>query len=191
MKREQPTREKILDVVFELVYMHGYNGTSMSMILKVCDIPKGSLYHFFKSKKAMVISVIKERLGPKMDIFFTFEPIEGKDGIDAIIEAVLAISKNPMLIMYGCPLNRLNQEMSPVDDEFDREITLLYDHLKEKIVLLLNRSDLQEDTDIDSLADFVIETVWGALSMSPKQSSSRRYLHSVKHLISYLRSLRK
>ena len=191
MNKEQPTREKILDVVFELVYMHGYNGTSMSMILKACGIPKGSLYHFFKSKKAMVISVIKERLGPKMDIFFTFEPIEGKDGIDAIIEAVLAISKNPMLIMYGCPLNRLNQEMSPVDDEFDREITLLYDHLKEKIVLLLSQSDIQDHTDIDSLADFVIETVWGALSLSPKQSSPKRYLHSIKHLISYLRSLRK
>lgn len=191
MNKEQPTREKILDIVFELVYIHGYNGTSMSMILKACGIPKGSLYHFFKSKKVMVLTVIKERLGPKMDLFFTFEPIEGKDGIDAIIEAVLAISKNPMLIMYGCPLNRLNQEMSPVDDEFDREIILLYDHLKEKIVLLLSQSDIQDHADIDSLADFVIETVWGALSLSPKQSSPKRYLHSIKHLISYLRSLRK
>ncbi|WP_256444116.1 TetR/AcrR family transcriptional regulator [Sulfurovum mangrovi] len=49
MNREQPTREKILDVVFELVYMHGYNGTSMSMILKSCDIPKGSLYQSIES----------------------------------------------------------------------------------------------------------------------------------------------
>ena len=191
MNKEQPTREKILNIVFELVYMHGYNGTSMSMILNACGIPKGSLYHFFKSKKEMVLTVIKERLGPKMDMFFTFEPIEGKDGIDAIIEAVLFISKNPMLIKYGCPLNRLNQEMSPVDDDFDREITLLYDHLKAKIVQLLKQSELKPNTDINSLADFVIETVWGALSLSPKQSTPKRYLHSVKHLNSYLRSLRK
>ncbi|MDD3592064.1 MAG: TetR/AcrR family transcriptional regulator [Sulfurovum sp.] len=191
MNKEQSTREKILDVVFELVYIHGYNGTSMSMILKACDIPKGSLYHFFKSKKEMVLTVIKERLGPKMDLFFTFNPIEGKDGIDAIIEAILTISKNPMLIKYGCPLNRLNQEMSPVDKDFDREITLLYDHLKAKIIVLLKQSELKSKTDMDSLSDFVIETVWGALSLSPSQSSSRRYLHSIKHLNSYLISLRK
>ncbi|MDM5271797.1 TetR/AcrR family transcriptional regulator [Sulfurovum sp. zt1-1] len=191
MNKEQPTREKILDVVFELVYMHGYNGTSMSMILKACGIPKGSLYHFFKSKKEMVLTVIKERLGPKMDIFFTFELIAGKDGIDSIIDAVLTIANNPMLIKYGCPLNRLNQEMSPLDEDFDREITLLYDHIKAKIIVLLRQSELKPDTDVDSLSDFVIETVWGALSLSPTQSSTGRYLHSVKHLNSYLGSLRK
>ncbi|MEA2099688.1 MAG: TetR/AcrR family transcriptional regulator, partial [Campylobacterota bacterium] len=53
MKTKQPTREKILDAVFALVYVNGYNGTSMAMILKECGIPKGSLYHYFKSKKEM------------------------------------------------------------------------------------------------------------------------------------------
>lgn len=190
MIKEQPTREKILDVVFELVYIHGYNGTSMSMILKECGIPKGSLYHFFKSKKEMVIAVIRERLAPKMDQFFTFEPVEGKDGIESIVHAVVHVSQNKMLVTYGCPLNRLNQEMSPVDETFDKEITVLYENLKAKVVSLLQVSDLKEGTDIDSLADYVIETVWGALSLSPSQSSRHRYLHSVKHLNSYLRSLR-
>lgn len=70
MKHSQPTREKILDVVYALVYIHGYNGTSMSMILKECGIPKGSLYHFFTSKKEMVLAVLKERISPKMDEFY-------------------------------------------------------------------------------------------------------------------------
>lgn len=190
MNKEQPTREKILDVVFELVYIHGYNGTSMSMILKKCGIPKGSLYHFFKSKKEMVLAVIKERLDPKMDSFFGFEPQEGIDGLDSIIKAVLKISQNSMLVEHGCPLNRLNQEMSPLDDNFDREITKIYDKLKGRILRLLNNSSLKEEIDIDSLADYIIEAVWGALSLSPNQSSKNRYLHSVKHLNNYLRSLK-
>ena len=144
MKKEQPTREKILDVVFELVYIHGYNGTSMSMILEACGIPKGSLYHFFKSKKEMVLAVVKERIGPKMNQFFGFEPEEGVDGIDSIIYTVLKIAQTPMLIQHGCPLNRLNQEMTPVDEEFDREITLIYEHLKERILNLLSHSTLKE-----------------------------------------------
>lgn len=190
MNKTQPTREKILDVVFELVYIHGYNGTSMSMILKECDIPKGSLYHFFKSKKEMVLAVIQERLDPKMDQFFGFEPQKGVDGLDSIIKAVLKISQNSMLVENGCPLNRLNQEMSPIDPDFDREITLIYDKLKERIFRLLTHSSLREDIDKDSLADYIIEAVWGALSLSPKQSSKHRYLHSIKHLNNYLRSLK-
>jgi len=45
------TKDKILDTTFMLVYKYGYNGTSTSMILKECNIPKGSLYHHFNSKK--------------------------------------------------------------------------------------------------------------------------------------------
>ena len=190
MNKTQPTREKILDVVFELVYRHGYNGTSMSMILSECGVPKGSLYHFFKSKKEMVLAVIRERLAPRVETSFNFEKIEGKDGIESIIHAVMHISKNPKLITYGCPLNRLNQEMSPIDTDFDREITILYDNLKSKIVALLSQSDLREGIAIDPLADYIIEAVWGALSLSPSQSSRHRYLHSIKHLNAYLRSLK-
>jgi len=189
--KEQPTREKILDVVFKLVYIHGFNGTSMSMILKECGIPKGSLYHFFKSKKAMVLAVIQERLDPKMEQFFGFEPQEGVDGIDSIIKAVLKISQNPMLVEYGCPLNRLNQEMSPIDRDFDREITIIYDKLKARILRLLKSSTIDSSIDRDSLADYIIEAVWGALSLSPTQSSKHRYLHSINHLNNYLRLLKK
>jgi len=62
--KRQPVRESILDVVFKLVYTHKYNDTSMSMILKE------SLYHYFKSKKEVLLAVIKERLHPQMDEFY-------------------------------------------------------------------------------------------------------------------------
>lgn len=87
----QSTREKILDEVFKLVYIHGYNGTSMSMILLACEIPKGSLYHFFTSKKEMVLAVLRERIAPRMDAFYHFEACEGQHAIDTVIDAVLKV----------------------------------------------------------------------------------------------------
>jgi len=190
MNKTQPTREKILDVVFELVYIHGYNGTSMSMILKNCGIPKGSLYHFFKSKKQMVLAVIEERLAPKMEQFFALEPQEGVDGVDLITQTTLKIAQNPMLVANGCPLNRLNQEMSSIDSDFDRAITQIYDNLQERIVRLLENSTLAKNIDKANLADYIIHAVWGALSLSPSQSSKERYLASTQHLNNYLRSLK-
>ena len=191
MKNKQPTREKILDAVFKLVYINGYNGTSMAMILKECDIPKGSLYHYFKSKKEMVLAVVKERISPRMDEFYLLDEVKGEEGIDTIITAILRVTKKDVLVSYGCPLNRLNQEMSPVDSDFEFEINIIYEKIKNKIVKLLNNSLHDNSIDSNSLAEYIIAGVWGALSLSPKQSSKKRYLESVNHLINYLKSIKK
>ncbi len=190
MQTEHPTREKILDAVYELVYIHGYNGTSMSMILEACAIPKGSLYHFFKSKKALVLSVLKERIAPKMDEFYELKESSEGATLNTVIINILKLTKKERSIIYGCPLNRLNQEMSAVDKDFEREVTIIYDHIKSKLVSVLERSHLKEDVDTDSLADYIIESIWGALSLPPKQSSKERYLRSIAHLVNYLKSLK-
>ena len=191
MNKEQPTREKILDAVFKLVYINGYNGTSMAMILKECGIPKGSLYHFFKSKKEMVLAVVKERISPRMDEFYALDVVDGEEGIETIIVAILRVAKKDVLVSYGCPLNRLNQEMSPVDADFEVAINGIYERLTSKIVILLENSSLQESVDVNSLAEYIIAGVWGVLSLSPEQSSKKRYLSTVNHLITYLKSLQK
>ncbi len=186
----QPTREKILDAVFKLVYINGYNGTSMAMILKECEIPKGSLYHYFKSKKEMVLAVVKERINPRMDEFYQLDVEDSEDGIETLIASMLKVSKKEILVSFGCPLNRLNQEMSPVDADFEEAINAIYERLKKKIVLLLQNSQLQKDVDINSLAEYIIATVWGSISLSPKQSSSKRYLSTISHLVAYLKTLK-
>ena len=190
MKDKQPTREKILDAVFKLVYINGYNGTSMAMILKECGIPKGSLYHFFKSKKEMVLAVVKERIAPRMDEFYALDEVEGENGVKTIINAMLRVTKKEVLVSYGCPLNRLNQEMSPVDADFEVAINAIYEKLVNKIIRLLENSSLKEGTDISSLSEYIIAGVWGALSLSPTRSSKKRYLSSINHLVTYLKSLK-
>jgi len=188
---KQPTREKILDAVFKLVYINGYNGTSMAMILQECNIPKGSLYHFFKSKKEMVLAVVKERIAPRMDEFYVLNEVEGESGIDTIIVAILNVSEKELLVSYGCPLNRLNQEMSPVDADFEIAINTIYEKIKNKTVRLLENSTLEDGVNSSSLAEYIIGSVWGALSLSPKQSSKKRYLDSINHLTNYLKALKK
>ena len=190
MNQTQPTREKILDAVFALVYVNGYNGTSMAMILKECGIPKGSLYHYFKSKKEMVLAVVKERLSPRMDEFYKLEVVDDEHGIDTIIASILRVTHKEELVQFGCPLNRLNQEVSPIDADFEVEINIIYEKIKAKIKSLLDNSSLKEGVESDSLAEFIISSVWGNLSLSPAQSSKKRYLASTQHLINYLKSLK-
>jgi len=188
-ENEKKTREKILDVLFKLVYIYGYHGASMSMILKECNIPKGSLYHHFTSKKEMVLAVLKERILPRIEDFYALN-IEEAFGMDTLIDMIVKISSKDELVMYGCPLNRLNQEMAPLDEDFEYEINLIYEKMRMKLKRLLAQSDLKKGVSQDSLAEFIIGSVWGNLALSPKQSSKQRYLESISHLIAYLQSLK-
>jgi len=191
MTQKQPTREKILDITYMLVYTNGYNGTSISTILKECEIPKGSLYHHFKSKQDIVLTIIKERLFQSMDNFYDFSNPQDKHPLDILIDSIVKVSQKEMLIKYGCPLNRLNQEMSSIDKKFENAINPIYNHIKEKIILLLQNVDFNTPINLENLSEYIIASVWGALSLSPNQSSKERYLNTVNFLISYLNSIRK
>jgi len=122
-----------------------------------------------------------------MDEFFGFKKIKGQNGIDTIIKTIKKISQNEFLINYGCPLNRLNQEMGNLDDDFEKKINSIYENITTKIVNILNETSIK---DKDSLAQFIITSVWGALSLSAKQASKKRYLKNISHLINYLESLK-
>jgi len=45
--KKQTTRDKLLDITFEEVYIHGYTATSVDTILQKASVPKGSMYHHF------------------------------------------------------------------------------------------------------------------------------------------------
>ena len=56
MKKEKTksSRDKLLDVTFNEVYKYGYCGAATANILKKAGVPRGSMYHHFESKKALV-----------------------------------------------------------------------------------------------------------------------------------------
>ena len=80
--------------------------------------------------------------------------------------------------------------MSPVDADFDEAINSIYERLTAKIETLLETTQLKENVDKASLAEFIIATVWGSISLSPKNSSVSRYQATINHLVNYLKSLK-
>lgn len=49
--KTQDTRQHILEVGYELVVNKGFTGVGLSELLRSADVPKGSFYHYFKSKE--------------------------------------------------------------------------------------------------------------------------------------------
>jgi len=193
--KKQNTREKLLDITFEEVYIHGYNATSVDAILKKAQIPKGSMYHHFKSKKELVLAMVEERLFPKMDIFFKYEKEEGKSVIDSIRATLVFIAKNKPLVTYGCPLYRLMVELSPVDEEFDILLSSKVNDMQKSAALLLQKGkdidEFNDSLDTEAFAGFLLSSVWGILSLSPTLSSSKNFLKQSKYILKELESYKK
>jgi TetR/AcrR family transcriptional repressor of nem operon len=52
------TKEEIVRNAIELFRKQGYNGTSMNDLAQACGLQKGSFYHYFSSKEALMREVL-------------------------------------------------------------------------------------------------------------------------------------
>ncbi|MDN3611923.1 TetR/AcrR family transcriptional regulator [Vibrio ostreicida] len=73
----QDTRQHILEVGYQLVVTKGFTAVGLSELLKAADVPKGSFYHYFKSKErfgeALIDDYIKTYLARIHGILATDE----------------------------------------------------------------------------------------------------------------------
>lgn len=53
------TKERLIQCGMQLIGEKSYNGAGLSEILKTADVPKGSFYHYFKSKEDFAVSVVE------------------------------------------------------------------------------------------------------------------------------------
>jgi len=194
MDRQRKTREKLIDAMEEALRIYGYQGTSLSALLKTLHIPKGSMYHYFKGKKALVLAMVQERLFPKMEAFFDFSPREGQGVTEALRDTFAAMSRNKPLITYGCPLYRLMVELSPVDQEFDALLTTKVAQLRTELAALLQRGiesgEFSVTLDTEAFAAYLLESTWGVLSLSPSLSSSRHFIAHSRFILDTLNTYR-
>jgi TetR/AcrR family transcriptional repressor of nem operon len=58
-QKTNDTRLHILNVGYELIVNQGFTAVGLSQLLKAADVPKGSFYHYFKSKEAFGEALIE------------------------------------------------------------------------------------------------------------------------------------
>lgn len=87
MKKDtQLTRQHIIDSGYTLISSKGFTNVGLSQILKYADVPKGSFYHYFKSKeqfgKEIISDYFKHYLHSIDELFSTNKGT----GLDRLIE---------------------------------------------------------------------------------------------------------
>lgn len=168
----------ILDKGIELFRLNGYHNTGIRDILKACDMPKGSFYHFFESKEDFVIKTINH-----------FEEMIGKDFNKNLSDESLSYYeriKNHFQIhikwyvekdfKVGCLLGNLSTEVAGTIDPVSNAISAVYDRWSRGLASFIekgqNQGEIIEDIDALHLANFLFDSFNGALGRMKVERSS-------------------
>lgn len=186
------TREKLLDVAYEEFYRNGYYATSIDKILKKANMNKGSMYHFFKSKKELTLAVIKERLkkysNERYSVLLEYE--------SNIIEEILKLFKKQDLFDFniGCKINNFVQELSSKDEDFKNaleDVYLNFEQIIEKALENAKKANEIEYEDTKALSIFIVASVEGCLGTAKKSQNGQVFYDCFSQLEFFLNSIKK
>lgn len=195
MSKASATRLTILQKAFELIYMHGYQATSVDEIIAQTQVTKGAFYYHFKNKEEMGLAMIRELMATVMYEAHV-KPLSGSDDPVKDLYGLLhyLLLEDPFLqVKYGCPAGNLTQEMSPVNDAFNQALSTLVDQWQQAIVQCIENGKaagrIRQDVDGLQVAYFVMSGYWGIRNFGKLANSTAPYISYLKGLKFYLESL--
>lgn len=185
------SREKLLDITFDEIYQNGYNASSVDKILKKASMNKGSLYHFFKSKKELVLCVVEEKLSKYIEE--KYSKLLNYD--ENICEEIIKLIKNREDYDYkcGCRVNNLIQELSSVDKDFQLALEKVYFRFENIFEQALNKAVNNGEirkTDTKALAMYIVASIEGCLGTAKKSQDGKYFYICISQLELFLKSFK-
>jgi TetR/AcrR family transcriptional repressor of nem operon len=185
------TKEKLLAVTFEEIYENGYYSTSVDKILKKAKMNKGSMYHYFKGKKELVLAVIDAHVYAYIDKKYSVI----LDVEDKYINSMFRVLKNRDSFNFtlGCRLNSLVQELSHHDKDFKEALEKVYVRFENIILKVLEKA--QENKEIEhpnlkQLSVFVVASIEGCLSTAKKSQDGIIFASCMEQLEYYFEKIK-
>lgn len=193
MPRVSDTRERLIGSARYLFWERGFAGTTMSDLLAHAEVNSGSFYHFFESKEALLRAVLEAYIDALRPMVVEPAFATAEDPISRIF-AILAGYRERILqtdCRYGCPLGRLALEIDPenrpahnlIAENFQGWITVIRECLEQA------KNRLPPETDLDSLATYVLAVMEGGVMISRSYGTVEPFDRTVTALKEHFRLL--
>ena len=189
---ENNTRKNLIDSAFSEIYSKGYQGASLTAILKNAKVHKGSMYHFFESKKDMALVCIKEKIYERFVQRYSLILALEKGYLEAFIDGIKDTTQRDF--NKGCPIANIVQEMSNIDEDFKVLMEEIYQSFRKNIKDILDISiqkNEMKECDTTKLALYIASTLEGAILSAKATGNIQDYVDVVDILSSYIISFKK
>ena len=166
---KRDTRGELVRIASGHMALNGYNASGIDAILKEAKIPKGSFYHFFKSKEDLglaVIDLFAEALEQKFDTFLSDRAVAPLDRIRNFFENRLGLLIENEC-SKGCLLGKFGQELSDINERFRFRLEDIFNIWRKRFADCLRVAqaggELSKELDPDVIANFLLSGYEGAI----------------------------
>lgn len=173
------TRDTIISVGIDMISLQGYNATGIDSVLRKAGVPKGSFYHYFKSKEDFGLAIIDqfaEQYEERMRRFLNDAKVPPLDRIrNYMLDGKRWFAANDN--SRGCMIGNLSQELADQNDHFRERLAKVLGRWKELFAGCIREAQeagkLGRTLDAKVLAEFVLSGWEGALLRAKVTKSSR------------------
>lgn len=187
-------KEAILEKGMEVMWINGYNGTSVKDIVDAASIPKGSFYFYFDSKEDFALNALRyyleftEKLAepimnnPELSPYQKLRQLF-KIRVDAAFNLFECTECN---FQGGCFMSNLGQEMSDTNERIREAVNMAIEEFKKPIIALLTAAqelgEINKNISLEKFMSFLESTMQGAM-MTVKASRQPQALHDAEHFL--------
>lgn len=193
----EKTRRRILQAAFAEFYRSGFQGGSLNRIVEEAGTTKGALFHHFKNKNDLGYAVVEEVIQPRIKANWLDPLADSIDPIADVKRAMRQFAKEEQAngrLVQGCPLNNLAQEMSPLDEGFQRRLEKVYSAWRESLGAAFARGikagKVRKAISPRNAAAFVVAALAGIIGTAKNAQSEELLKQAGEGLFDYLDSLR-
>lgn len=161
MKKSAITRQMLLQKAFELIYIKGYQSTSIDEIIATTKVTKGAFFHHFQNKEEMGLALIKEFMQNTIGHSMLSPLLDSEYPLDDIHNLMrhLLLETPLMQAQYGCPTHNLIQEMAPINPAFKQALFEINEQVQKTFLSILENAKLKgkirQDIDCQQVVLFI------------------------------------
>jgi TetR/AcrR family transcriptional repressor of nem operon len=172
------TRQRLIEAAAQLMHSRGYNAVGVKEVCDAAEANKGSFYHFFDSKEALMEAVLaehRERIRAVREAFpRTARAIEQLPMMyDAATLGILAQYQESGHVQ-GCPIGSVGAEIATQSESIREAVWNAFSEMTTTIERLVERAieegDLDRGTDVQALAQRLLAYFQGATLLAKSKN---------------------
>lgn len=145
MGRCSDARDRLLATAARLVHERGYTAVSVNDICEEAGLKKGSFYHFFPSKHALVLATL-ERFAELQDARMQAAAMGGVSAREQLVGMLTGMyhgfvaARQASGAAHGCALGNLAQEMAHRDPELRAALGSIFLRWQARLAIVLEHA---------------------------------------------------
>ena len=182
---------RIIRIAADLFHQQGARSTSPDEVIEASRTGKGQFYHYFKSKEGLIHEVLQTYLNEiKTGESRVNYEIKSWRDLQKWFLAHLELQKS-FDMTRGCPFGTLGNEATQNDELIRQDVSLIFEVVKNKLAAFFlsekAKGRLARQANAESMAEFCIATIQGAMLMGKIKRSSQTVETTVHEVLAHLR----